>query len=100
MSAEGPLIVPSVPYVERLHSNGVFARVIGLSYLGFEAYQAMSHRRDPAGNLVTAVVNAGFQTLEQAQQEADELAHPGCTDEGCEDWLARRAGLSEESSAL
>jgi hypothetical protein len=80
------LMIPSLPYVERRHANGVFARVLGVSYLGFEAYQAMSHRRDPAGNLVTAVVNAGFQTMEQAQLEADELAHPGCTDTGCGRW--------------
>ena len=93
-------MVPSVPYVERLHKNGVFARVIGLSYLGFEAYQAMSHRRDAVGNLVTAAVNAGFQTLEQAQQEADELAHPGCSGDGCERWAASQLGFPEEPSAL
>jgi hypothetical protein len=96
------LMIPILPYVERRHGNGVFARVIGVSYLGFEAYQAMSHRRDPAGNLVTAVVNAGFQTMEQAQREADELAHPGCTEGGCGRWTApdEQSDASDEASAL
>jgi hypothetical protein len=96
------LMIPILPYVERRHGNGVFARVIGVSYLGFEAYQAMSHRRDPAGNLVTAVVNAGFQTMELAQREADELAHPGCTEEGCGRWSALDAEVdaSDEPSAF
>jgi hypothetical protein len=92
-------LIPILPYVERRHANGVFARVLGVSYIGFEAYQAMSHRRDPAGNLVTAVVNAGFQTREEAQLEADELAHPGCTDDGCGGWSAPDAQVDASDTA-
>lgn len=71
---------------ERRHATGAVSRVTHTTYLGFTSYQATSYRLDTLGNLADVRVEAGYETLEEAERRADDLAHAGCAGSGCGRW--------------
>jgi hypothetical protein len=83
---------------ERLHRNGAVARVTCTTFLNVTSYQATSHRTDTFGNPIDVRVETGYETLEEAQEKADALAHDGCVAEGCAPWRAVSRGTGASRS--
>ena len=68
---------------ERRHINGLFARVYRESEgAGYRpaTFPAREDLDEPEWPYV--------DTIDEAQAAADAAAHPGCTDDGCERWVA------------
>lgn len=66
---------------ERRHANGAVARV-------FAETEGAGYRADamPASGPESAPEWPYLDTIDDAQGEADAMAHPGCKAHDCEDW--------------